>query len=224
MREPPPAVGHRPSVPLAASYGKDGGSEPYSPPASWVHSGYKFDPWHGYSLMMIRCSAALLLAAATLLAACSDGADDNAAAPADAASTATSEGQSLGRVSNSRGGWPAEADELCATLIARFHAAQRPGDASRAYSALDEAARVAKVDLEVLESLEPPPLARHGRDVIVAALAVQVIALQELAEATADGSEARARIALDRAADARERARPFAARLGLEACARAAVR
>jgi hypothetical protein len=172
--------------------------------------------------MRLPVAVAALAGSIVLIAAGCSGGDDEA--DPGAAETAVSGGQALGPVPKGLAGWPADADELCVAVIVRFHSAQRPGDATRAYELLHQAARLGAVDLELLESLRPPPAARQGRDVLLAALNVQLIALQELAEATADGNEARARIALDRAADARVRARPFARELGLDGCARAAVR
>jgi hypothetical protein len=88
----------------------------------------------------------------------------------------------------------------------------------------EEAARLGHTDLALFKGMRAPATAGRDADVIAAALAVQLIALEELAQAEDESNEARARIALDRARDARRRAHPFAEALGLTACAAEASR
>ncbi len=165
--------------------------------------------------MVTFLRSSTLACAAVLLVAC--GGDDDAASepppPTPAAVLATG-GQSA---------WERNADFACAALLARFHESVQMAGPSFA-TRIEEAIRLGRTDLAMLEGMRPPRRARQGADVIAAALAVQLIALQELADADAEGNEARARHALARARDARRRARPYAERLGLVACARAAER
>ncbi len=119
--------------------------------------------------------------------------------------------------------WAANADTACATLLDRFHNAMHPGGRS-GVEVFEEAARLGHIDLAMFKGLRPPAASKRSADVLSAALAVQLIALEELAQAEDESNEARARIALDRARDARRRARPFAEGLGLSACAAEASR
>jgi hypothetical protein len=98
-----------------------------------------------------------------------------------------------------------------------------PGDRS-GVEVFEEAARLGHTDLTMFKGMRAPSAFRQSVAVIAAALAVQLIALEELAQAEDESNEARARVALDRARDARRRARPFAERLGLSACATEASR
>jgi hypothetical protein len=122
-----------------------------------------------------------------------------------------------------QGSWEANADAACATLLDRFHSAMHPGNRS-GVEVFTEAARLGHTDLTMFNGGRPPSGSRRAADVIAAALAVQLIALEELAQAEDESNEARARVALDRARDARRRARPFAEGLGLSACAAEASR
>jgi hypothetical protein len=122
-----------------------------------------------------------------------------------------------------QGSWGANADAACATLLGRFHSAMHPGGRS-GVEVFEEAARLGHTDLAMFKGMRPPATAGRDADVIAAALAVQLIALEELAQAEDESNEARARVALDRARDARRRARPFAEGLGLSACAAEASR
>ena len=122
-----------------------------------------------------------------------------------------------------QGSWAANADAACVMLLQRFDDAMHPGDRS-GVEVFEEAARLGHTDLTMFNGMTPPPESRPGADVIAAALAVQLIALEELAQAEDESNEARARIALDRAQDARRRAHPFAEALGLTACAAEASR
>ena len=142
------------------------------------------------------------------------GGDGGEAAPAPAAPQTAPAGVS----SVTSGSWKANADAACAALLDRFHNAMHPGDRS-GVEVFEEAARLGHTDLTMFEGRRPPSGSREGADVIAAALAVQLIALEELAQAEDESNEARARIALDRARDARRRARPFAEQLGLTGCA-----
>jgi hypothetical protein len=140
------------------------------------------------------------------------------------ASTAGPEPAPIARVGvPKRGSWAANADSACATLLQRFDDAMHPGDRS-GVEVFEEAARLGHTDLAIFKGRRPPSGSRPSADVIAAALAVQLIALEELAQAEDESNEARARIALDRARDARRRAHPFAEALGLTACAAEASR
>ena len=165
---------------------------------------------------------ALVLAAAGLAATAvvvlARGDDRGSSVPATAA-----DGPTLGFRPPAGGSWAANADAACATLLERFHAAMHPGGRD-GVQVLTEAARLGHTDLAIFEGSRPPAKSRQAADVIAAALAVQVIALEELAAAEDESNEARARIALDRARDARRRARPYAESLSLTACAREASR
>lgn len=145
---------------------------------------------------------------------------DGVRAPGPAASQQTAPASAS---SVAQGSWTANADAACATLLDRFHNAMHPGHRS-GVQVFEEAARLGHTDLTIFKGRPPPAGSRRAADVIAAALAVQLIALEELAQAEDESNEARARIALDRARDARRRARPFAEGLGLRACAAEASR
>jgi hypothetical protein len=162
-------------------------------------------------LVLLAIAVAAVGAAAVVWLA---GSDDDLSARAPSPSTLTAAaGASL-----AHGSWAANADTACATLLERFHSAMHPGDRS-GVEVFAEAARLGHTDLAMFKGMRPPAAAGRDADVIAAALAVQLIALEELAQAEDESNEARARVALDRARDARRRARPFAEALGLRACA-----
>jgi hypothetical protein len=168
-------------------------------------------------LALLAVTVAAVGAAAVVWLAGDDG---GRTAPAPAASSRTA---SAGAASVAGGSWEVNADVACATLLERFDSAMHPG-ARSGVEVFEEAARLGHTDLTMFKRLRPPAESRVGADVIAAALAVQLIALEELAQAEDESNEARARIALDRARDARRRARPFAEGLGLRACAAEASR
>jgi hypothetical protein len=166
-------------------------------------------------LVLLALAVAASAAIAVVVLARGDDTPARDAAPADVTSSASA--------APGRSSWAANADAACATLLRRFHAAMHPGSRS-GIEVFTEAARLGHTDLAIFEGISPPRAARQGADVLAAALAVQLIALEELARAEDESNEGRARIALDRARDARRRLRPFAAELGLSACTREAER
>jgi hypothetical protein len=168
--------------------------------------------------LVLLAVAVATVGAAVVVWIAGGGGDAAPTAPAPSPQTGSASASSI-----ASGSWEANADAACATLLERFESAMRPGERS-GVEVFEEAARLGHTDLAMFKGIRPPTKSRSGSDVVAAALAVQLIALEELAQAEDEGNEARARIALDRARDARRRAHPFAERLGLTACAAAASR